>query len=332
MKVSIFIPTFNSSTCISATLSSLISQTHKDIEILCVDDGSTDNTVDIIDSYSIKDSRIVSLKKHNEGSVPYSWNYVFPYIKGEFILYMSHDDILAKETIEKLVEKQKSEPEIDCVIPSLIFFENDFENPEKKYYDKNQKSYLGGHKTVSGKVAFDEMLDYSIPGFGLWRTRLVRKIGMPTDSFNSDEAMQRIWAKNCRKVAFSEAKFGYRQTSQSIVKGLKPYHYFSIATNLLLYKEMIRTEEITEKRKRNMQYKFFESLFYLDSCYSKHKYLFSRDEQIRYDGISKESYTVLRKQLICPLTMKGLLMKLSSKSLFIYNLLSCGIGLYHIKD
>lgn len=321
MKVSIFIPTFNSSSSISETLSSLISQTYKDIEILCVDDGSNDNTLDIIDSYSQNDSRIVSFRKKNEGSVPYSWNFVINHIKGEFTLYMSHDDILDVDTIEKLVEKQQSEPDIDCVIPSLKFFENDFYKPEECYHEKNIKGNLGRHKTVSGTEAFDEMLDYSIPGFGLWRTELIRKIGMPTDSFNSDEAMQRIWAKNCRKVAFSDAVFGYRQSSQSIVKGIKPYHYFSIATNLLIYKEMVSIKEIDETRKRELQYKYFESLFYLDSCYRKNKSTFTRVDQTRYENISNESYKTLRHGLICPNTLKGLLMKLSATNKYLYNLL-----------
>ena len=321
MTVSIFIPTYNSGSFLSATLDSLISQTYNDIEILCVDDGSTDNTIQILKSYSQKDSRIKYFVKKNEGSVPFSWNYVFPYIHGEFTLYMSHDDILESDAIEKLVEKQKKEPDIDCVIPSLVFFETDFNNPEECYHSKNVKGELGSHKTVIGIAAFDEMLDYSIPGFALWRTELIRHIGMPTESFNSDECMQRIWARNCRKVAFSDAKFGYRQTSNSIVKGLKPYHYFSIATNLRIYKELMGVNQIEKKRKRYIQYKFYESLYYLDACYRKNKNSFSREDQKRYENISQESYSILKKGLRCPCSVKGVLMKLSACNILLYKLI-----------
>lgn len=321
MTVSLFIPTFNSGSFISATLNSLLSQSYKDIEILCVDDGSTDNTLEILECFSKNESRIKYFVKKNEGSVPYSWNYVFPYIHGEFTLYMSHDDILDIDTIEKLVEKQKSEQDIDCVIPSIVFFENNFNNPEECYNERNLKGKLGLHKTVSGVVAFDEMLDYSIPGFALWRTDLIRRIGMPVESFNSDEGMQRIWAKNCRKVAFSDARFGYRQSSNSIVKGLNPYHYFSIATNLRIYKELVNLNEIKKKRKRYIQYKFFESLFYLDSCYCKNKNMFSKVDQERYENISNESYRLLKQGLVCPYTIKGILIKLSAKNKLLYKLL-----------
>jgi len=321
MKVSVFIPTYNSSPLIRKTLDSLIRQSYKDIEIVCVDDESSDDTIDILNSFSKKDSRISVYCKKNEGSVPFSWNYVFPLLKGEFTIYMSHDDLIEPETIEKLVSKQKSDTDIDCVIPSVVFFDNNMSLPEEKYEEKNANNDMSKHPTISGYEAFDEMLDYSIPGFALWRTNLIRKIGMPTESFNSDEAMQRIWAKHCRKVAFSDAKFGYRQSSNSIVRGLKPMHYFSLFSNLLLFREMTNMENISSERKKSIQYQYFETLFYLDSQYRKQKGNFNPRQKSLYLQMSKESYSELRKNLVCPKSLKGILIYLSAKNVCIYNLL-----------
>jgi len=81
------------------------------------------------------------------------------------------------------------------------------------------------------------MLNYDIPGFALWRTSLIRKVGMPTDAWNADEGMQRIWALHCQKVTFStDAKFYYRITPGSITKGLKPYHITGLKTQERLIK------------------------------------------------------------------------------------------------
>lgn len=312
MKVSIFIPTYNSSFLIAETLDSLLQQSYSDIEVLCVDDGSSDNTFDILSIYAQKDCRIKVFQKKNDGSVPFSWNYVFPYLQGDFTIYMSHDDLLESTAIEKLVNKQQTDPNIDCVIPSLVFFEKDMNFPEDSFSYNNKRNDMSKHPTISGEKAFDEMLDYSIPGFALWRTDLIRKIGMPTESFNSDEGMQRVWAKNCRKVAFSDARFGYRQSSKSIVKGLKPYHYFSLATNLRLFKEMVPLPSINVERKKSIQYKFYESLFYLYSCYIKNNRQFTTEQKDSFKRISNESYKLLSKHLPCPFSTKGCIMKLSA--------------------
>ncbi len=82
------------------------------------------------------------------------------------------------------------------------------------------------------------MLNYDIPGFALWRTSMIREIGMPTEAFNSDEGMQRIWALNSNKVAIdSSAKFYYFLTERSITRGLNPYHLSGLKTQKRLLKE-----------------------------------------------------------------------------------------------
>ena len=90
---------------------------------------------------------------------------------------------------------------------------------------------------LDAKQAFARMLNYDIPGFALWRTSLIREIGMPTEAWNSDEGMQRIWALNCKNgVALCpEAKFYYCLTKASITKGLKPYHKTGLKTQKRLF-------------------------------------------------------------------------------------------------
>ena len=65
--ISIIIPAYNIEDYISICLDSVMKQTEKDIEIIVVDDGSTDKTKEIIDEYAKKDSRIKVFHKENEG-------------------------------------------------------------------------------------------------------------------------------------------------------------------------------------------------------------------------------------------------------------------------
>ena len=66
-KVSVIIPIFNVERYLSQCLDSVVNQTLKEIEIICVNDGSTDKSLDIIKEYASKDSRIVIIDKKNSG-------------------------------------------------------------------------------------------------------------------------------------------------------------------------------------------------------------------------------------------------------------------------
>ena len=228
MTVSVFIPTYNASGCIDETLKSVLCQTYKDLEVWVVDDCSSDDTVAILRRWQEHDSRVnILTKEKNEGFVPYSWNRVFPRLKGEFTLYMSHDDSLSPDCIEFLVKSQQKSG-VDAVIPDCVFV----------YDDGSEKSSVSLSEVISARKAFARMLNYDIPGFALWRTSLIKEIGMPTEAWNSDEGMQRIWALNCKNgVALCpQAKFFYRITQGSITKGLKPYHLTGLKTQERLFK------------------------------------------------------------------------------------------------
>ena len=264
--ISIFLPTYNCSAFVGPTIESILSQSYADFELVCVDDGSTDDTVARLNDYASHDGRIRVLTKPNEGSVPFSWRFVFPHLRGEFTLYMSHDDVVEKDYLLTMVAAQAS-AKADVVISSCVFFETDMEAPEEAYAGLNARNDMSGRAAVSGREAFRLMLNYDIPGFGLWRTSLIRAVGMPVESFNSDEAMQRVWARMAGVVAFSGARFGYRQSGGSIVKGLKPYHYASLLSQRRLLAEVPLMEMFTVAAVRRFFIHFVKSLVYLTRQY-----------------------------------------------------------------
>lgn len=227
MLISIFIPTYNATKCITQTLDCVLNQTYTSIEVWVVDDCSTDGTQDLLNKFAQKDDRVnLILKDKNEGFVPYSWNRVFPHLRGEFTFYMSHDDLISPDCIERLVKTQQA-TNADTIIPDCVFV----------YEDGHQTSSVLQSAILSPKQAFAKMLNYDIPGFALWRTSLIQEIGMPTEAFNSDEGMQRIWALHSNKVLIDKsAVFYYLITNGSITKGLKPYHLSGLKTQQRLLK------------------------------------------------------------------------------------------------
>ena len=169
--------------------------------------------------------------------------------------------------------------DVDAVIASVRFFETDYFSPEQQYSELNRKNDMSKKPTISGRKAFLQMLNYDIPGFALWRTNLIKQIGMPTESFNSDEAMQRIWALNCREVAFSSACFGYRQSGNAIVKGLKAYHYASLLTQKRILKEFSYSDFLFNAYAHRFEWQFLRSLLYLTRQFLKRRNVYSATEQ-----------------------------------------------------
>lgn len=96
--VSICIPAYNSELYIKDTLNSILDQTYSNIELIVVNDGSTDNTVKVVQS--IKDKRISIISVTNGGASK-ARNIAYQKAKGEFIMFMDSDDLISSEFLEK---------------------------------------------------------------------------------------------------------------------------------------------------------------------------------------------------------------------------------------
>ena len=90
IKVSVIIPCYNAVKYVEETLQSISSQTFKNIEIIAVDDGSTDDTFSIINNYKLKDNRLITLQIQNGGSSKARMAGA-KLAKGEYLLLLSLD-------------------------------------------------------------------------------------------------------------------------------------------------------------------------------------------------------------------------------------------------
>lgn len=112
-KVSVLMPAYNVEKYIYDAIDSILNQTYKDIELIIVDDGSTDKTVDIIRSFN--DRRIKLYKNEKNMGLPYTRNRLLELANGEYIAIMDSDDISHKKRIEKQVKFLKKNNNIDVV-------------------------------------------------------------------------------------------------------------------------------------------------------------------------------------------------------------------------
>lgn len=111
--VSVIVPVFNNEKWVGRCLESILFQSYKDIEIIVVDDGSTDESVKIIKDYLREDNRIRFISQENHGA-GYSRNVGISISQGEYVVFVDSDDFISQDYIEKMMERMTDD--IDLVI------------------------------------------------------------------------------------------------------------------------------------------------------------------------------------------------------------------------
>ncbi len=113
-KVSVVIPVFNGERHLRQCLDSVCSQSFSDIEIICVNDGSTDSTLDILNEYGQKDSRVIVITQENRSAGP-ARNRGMEHASGQYVMFCDSDDYIEKNALEDLYgQADKTDADI-CV-------------------------------------------------------------------------------------------------------------------------------------------------------------------------------------------------------------------------
>lgn len=142
-KVSVIIPVYNTEEYIGETLNSIINQTLKEIEIIVINDGSTDNSLQIINEYAKTDNRIIVYSQENQG-LSLTRNKGIKEASGEYIYFMDSDDLLDKEALISCY-KQSIKLHID-----FLFFDAEILNSNNSvnFNIKYNRTYLISEKTA----------------------------------------------------------------------------------------------------------------------------------------------------------------------------------------
>jgi len=130
VKVSVIVPVYNVEKYLRKCLDSLVNQTLEDIEIIAVDDGSTDSSIDIIKEYAEKHSNIKYYQKEN-GGLSDARNFGLKMATGKYIAFLDSDDYVDKDIYKKMYDKAKKE---DSDIVECNFY---------WAYDKKNKEDIG---------------------------------------------------------------------------------------------------------------------------------------------------------------------------------------------
>lgn len=122
--VSIVIPAYNVESTVIETLESVVGQTYSNIETIIVDDGSTDNTLEIVKQFITDKPTLHVYTKGNEGLAA-TRNYGFQFVKGKYLLFLDADDLIDPRFVELCIEIFKTQPEVDIVTTQVQLFERE---------------------------------------------------------------------------------------------------------------------------------------------------------------------------------------------------------------
>lgn len=156
-KISVILPVYNTESYLLSSLESLCKQTFKDFEVLCIDDGSTDNSLDILEKFTSQDSRFKCISKKNEG-LSATRNLGIKLAKGGILLFMDSDDQIEPTTLE-ICYKQMNQDNLDI----LLFDARSIYECEdlKQKFTWYQNAYIRSqeyNEIVSGEEIFNKMM------------------------------------------------------------------------------------------------------------------------------------------------------------------------------
>ena len=119
IQVSVIIPTYNQEYYIEKCINSGLNQSYNNYEILLIDDGSTDKTLEIIQKYK---NNIRILSKQNGGTSS-CWNYALNFVKSKYVIGLDSDDEFVYTTIDKVINTAMKNPKIDIIYSDYEFID-----------------------------------------------------------------------------------------------------------------------------------------------------------------------------------------------------------------
>lgn len=204
----IVVPAHNVATYISDCMASILSQTYENIEVLVVDDGSSDDTARVVEGFASVDSRVQLFCNLNHG-VSYSRNFAIARGTGEYLLFVDADDVVAPDYVESIVEPL-SRADCECSAVGIALF-----------VDETPKFGVGCKQLYLGDDIFLACLD-KCRGF-LWNKGFLYSIVRDNqiefdEKISQSEDMMFLldYLTYCNALSFdSGIRYGYRQRHDS---------------------------------------------------------------------------------------------------------------------
>ncbi len=236
MKFSIIVPVYNVEKYLEKCLESILNQTFKDFEAIIVNDGSTDNSQEIIDKYVNKDKKIFKSFKKENGGLSDARNFGIERARGEYIVFLDSDDYIDYNYLEVFNMKIMQSVDLDLIrIPKKIY---NTQNGDMKI-EKFPEEYMSGEEALcymrKKRICIETACSYCIKTL-FWKEN---NFLFPIGGLHEDFAVMLLVVLKAKNFSFSN----------------KTYY------NYILHENSITTDKNYAKEVK----KVYDKLFYYDN-------------------------------------------------------------------
>ena len=234
-KVSILVAVYQAEAFLSQCLDSLKNQSLDDFEAICVDDGSTDGSLRILQRYASEDARIKVIRLDENKGQAHARNVALAQAQGDYICMLDADDWLSEDALEQAVNA--FDEQTDCMLFDVVYH----------WTDGREEMYqMPDFEMLTGEEAFRLSLTWQIHGLYMVRSALHRQY--PYDDScraYSDDNTTRIHYLYARQVRRCKGRYYYRQHPKSVTHGVSVRRFDYLKANEQMRRMMVEAHVST---------------------------------------------------------------------------------------
>lgn len=289
--ISVIIPVYNVEKYLHRCLDSVIAQTYQNLEIICVDDGSIDESGRICDQYAVRDARIKVIHQENQG-LSAARNRGLDAAEGEYIAFVDSDDYILEDMYKKMLDKLLNYNVDLCVCQ----WQYEFSDGRQVVKRKNIDPTIYGRKTSLEFARFLYMGNYEngvvvVAWNKLYRRALLDKIRFEGRIHEDEAFCGRIMAKNISVYVMEEQFYVYAQNGDSLTN--KPFsaNKFFFLDVLAERRELFKSDAFIRQ-----ETELLYCNMYIEYCLRARKDGVAVSHPERYHQIFRKMFSSLRRE------------------------------------
>ena len=285
-KISVLIPVYNASEYLDESISCILNQTFTDIELICVNDGSKDNSLEMLNDFAAKDSRVKVIDKEN-GGCGSARNRALAEARGDYIYFFDPDDIVEENAFELAYNSAVKNDSDMVIFKANIFDGNGISNREVFfYYNESIK------EEKFDNLSFDDIKQYVLRGgYAPWSKLYKKDLLDSYDDFKFDLGLAfddvPFHVKSmvrAKRISFvNEYLYHYRVDNVNSVNSTAS-NGFDIFKIIDIVEDVLRSEKVFDQlTKEFYSFKLYHILNYIISTGSERYYEMARERFLNTD-------------------------------------------------
>ncbi len=269
--ISVIIPAYNVEKYIEECFESVLKQTFRSFEIICINDGSIDRTIEIIEKYAILDSRIKIINHSTNQGPAAARNLGLKEAHGKYIFFLDSDDMIIPETFEELffcAEKNKVD---------IIFFNMDRLYDRGIQEEKNPQEFIEYQGIYDGQKMFSLFMRDDVSRMVVWRQFYRREfleeqgILFYEGIFHEDVLFYLFSSLNAKRVMnINKSYYIYRQregSTMSVINEKRVYSQYIVMTEIYKYwKTHSFSLEVNQAIEKYFKKVYSSLIYYIKAC------------------------------------------------------------------